>query len=231
MKKTINILIIIIVLGALGYGAYAVFFRAPVDEALVAKPIDTVDTEASTTQILAVGDSLTAGYGLPLAESYPAQLEEKLRAGGYSVTVVNAGISGETTAGLLERADFIKETKPDMILITIGGNDALRNLPIEQTKDNLGRIVRSFKEILPAQKILLMQIRSPLNAGLSYTQSFNAMYPDIAISEGIVLVPFVETQVFLNSALMSGDGIHPNKAGYALLVDQYIYPAVEKVLK
>ncbi|MDQ3076200.1 MAG: arylesterase [bacterium] len=228
MKTTVNIAILVVLLGALGYGVYALFFRKSSDKVPERERSDAV---VSSTQIVAVGDSLTAGYGLPLAESYPAQLEQKLRADGYSVTVVNAGISGETTAGLLERVDFIKETKPDIILITIGGNDALRSLPIEQTKNNITKIVQSFKEILSAEKIFLMQIRSPLNAGLAYAQKFNTMYEEISKSEKIVLVPFVESKVFLNSSFMSGDGIHPNKEGYAFLVDKYIYPAVEKALE
>ncbi|MCX6747624.1 MAG: arylesterase [Candidatus Nomurabacteria bacterium] len=229
MKKTVSILILFIVLGTLGYGVYRVFLRPSLSDEVPA--VEQNDTGVSATQIIAVGDSLTAGYGLPLAESYPAQLEERLLAEGYSVKVVNAGISGETTAGLLERVEFIKQNKPDIILITIGGNDALRNLPIEQTKNNITSIIQSFKEILPAEKIFLMQIRSPLNAGLVYAGKFNSMYEEISESEKVVLVPFVESRVFLNSAFMSGDGIHPNKEGYAFLVDKYIYPAVEKILE
>lgn len=117
-------------------------------------------------KVIAVGDSLTAGYGLNLDDSYPNQLEKKLLENNYNVQIINAGVSGETTAGLLERIDFIKNQKPEIILITIGGNDALRALPVTETEKNILTIVKSFKEVLPANKIFLMQIQAPANLGI-----------------------------------------------------------------
>ncbi len=228
MKKTISILFLVLILIVLsGYGLS--FYRSHKKQSSV----DTIAQkgEEATIKIIAVGDSLTAGYGLPLAESYPVQLEKKIKEAGYSVDIINAGISGETTAGLLERSDFILSNNPDMILITIGGNDALRSLPINQTKQNLKNIIKKFKNNVPADKIFLMQVRSPLNSGISYALSFNSMYKEIAETEGIKLIPFVETEVFLNNSLMLEDGIHPNKKGYELLIDKYILPSILKELQ
>lgn len=228
MKKTTSILLITLVLVGISWAGFYLYQSKKTES-----KVDVVAQkgEEANTKIIAVGDSLTAGYGLPLAESYPMQLEKKIKEAGYLVDVINAGISGETTAGLLERSDFVLSNKPDMILITIGGNDALRSLPINQTKQNLKNIIKKFKNNVPAEKIFLMQVRSPLNSGISYALNFNSMYKEIAEVEGIKLVPFVETEVFLNNSLMLEDGIHPNKDGYKVLVDRYVLPAVLKELE
>ncbi|MFM7088625.1 MAG: arylesterase [Candidatus Paceibacterota bacterium] len=228
MKKTTSFAFIIVVLAGLSWAGYALY-KTQNTESRVNTP--ATQAEKGETKIIAVGDSLTAGYGLPLAESYPMQLENKLQENGFSVEVINAGVSGETTAGLLERVEFIKSNEPEMILITIGGNDALRNLPIENTEKNIRAILRVFKEVVPGENIFLMQVRSPLNAGLAYATRFNAIYTDLAKQEGVHLVPFVETEVFLNSDLMLEDRIHPNKAGYAKLIEKYIYKAVAAELR
>lgn len=178
-------------------------------------------------KIIAVGDSLTAGYGLNLNESYPMQLERKLQENSFNVEVINAGISGETTAGLLDRVDFIKSNAPGMILITIGGNDALRNLPLESTEENILAIIQSFKELVPANKIFLMEIKAPLNRGIAYANQFNSIYEKISKQENINLVPFVTSEVFLDSTLMLEDRIHPNQKGYELIIEKYIYKAVK----
>lgn len=227
MKKIIKIIFIALAICGLFWVGYTWYFKdtnTPQNMSLSEK------TDASI-KIIAAGDSLTAGYGLPLSESYPMQLENKLRENGFDVEVINAGISGETTAGLLERVEFIKNQNPDMVLITIGGNDALRALPVANTEENIRGIVQSFKQILPAEKIFLMHTRSPLNAGIVYANTFNTIYEKITKEEKINLVPFVETEVFLNNSLMLDDRIHPNKAGYAFLIDEYIYKAVAKKLE
>ncbi|MFN4181221.1 MAG: arylesterase [Candidatus Paceibacteria bacterium] len=228
MKKTTSLIFIGVVLVGLSWAGFAMYRSQKTANTANTSP---TQSEKGDIKIIAVGDSLTAGYGLPLAESYPMQLEKKLNENGFSVEVINAGVSGETTAGLLERVDFIKSNEPDMILITIGGNDALRNLPIENTEKNIRAILQGFKKTVPEDKIFLMQVRSPLNAGLAYATRFNAMYEELSKQEGVHLVPFVETEVFLNSDLMLEDRIHPNKAGYAKLIDKYIYKAVAAELR
>lgn len=182
-------------------------------------------------KIIAIGDSLTAGYGLPLEDSYPKILEKQLIANNIDVEVVNAGISGETTNGLLERIDFIKSQNPDIILITIGGNDALRNLPLQNTKDNLSKIIKSLKQNINADNIYLMQIQAPANFGGDYSRDFSNLYKEIAQSEKINLLPFVIDEVFLNPDMMSKDALHPNRKGYEFIVTNYIYKKVLTNLK
>jgi acyl-CoA thioesterase I len=177
-------------------------------------------------KILAVGDSLTAGYGLSLSESYPSILAERLVSAGKNVNVINAGVSGETTAGLLERIEFIASQKPDMVLITIGGNDAFRNIPIAYTKENLIKIVSVLKKEVPEDAIYLLQIRTPLNLGLGYSGQFQKMYEEVADTEHIKILPFVEKEVFLDETKMLSDGIHPNKAGYEYIVDTFLFKEI-----
>lgn len=227
MKKTIKILLLIVFL----VGAFSVyyfdffnFFNKKLNNSIT---INNNQENADAIKIIAVGDSLTAGYGLNLNESYPMQLEKKLQENYYNVEVINAGISGETTAGLLDRVEFIKSNNPGMILITIGGNDALRNLPLESTEENILAIIQSFKELVPANKIFLMEIKAPLNRGIAYANQFNSIYEKISKQEKINLVPFVTSEVFLDSSLMLEDRIHPNQKGYELIIDKYIYKAVK----
>lgn len=188
------------------------------------------DKEAAYT-IVAFGDSLTAGYGLPLYESYPSQLEEKLSAKGLTVKVVNAGVSGETTKGNNERASFIKDQRPDMVILGIGGNDALRALPVKDMKKNIESTLAILQSAEPKPVIILLQMQSPLNAGLAYKNEFDAVYGDLSKKYDIPLVPFLVTSVFSNPDLMLSDGIHPNKAGYARLIDENIFDVVYTYLK
>lgn len=229
MKKTISLIFLVLLIGGASY--YFGLFDNFKNEN---QPTDTSpqnnENKGEAFKIIAVGDSLTAGYGLSLTDSYPMQLEARLKAEGYEVEMINAGISGETTAGLLERVEFIKSNNPDMVLITIGGNDALRNLPVDKTEENITKIIQNLKEILPADKIFLMSAQAPLNLGLAYVNKFNSIYENVEEKEGINLVPFVVSEVFLDSSLMQDDRIHPNEAGYSRLIDKYIYKAVVKEL-
>lgn len=230
MKKIISIVIIFFALaGGLYY--FGVFDNTQTSRRSTSETKNESSNEGDLFKIIAVGDSLTAGYGLPLDDSYPMQLEARLLADGHEVEVVNAGISGETTAGLLDRVEFIKSNNPDMVLITIGGNDALRNLPIANTEENITKIIQSLKEVLPAEKIFLMSAQAPLNLGLAYVNKFNSMYENIEEKEGIHVVPFVVSEVFLDGALMQDDRIHPNKTGYAKLIDKFIYKEVVRQIK
>ena len=189
------------------------------------------ESESATgTKIIAIGDSLTAGYGLELKDSYPNILEEKLKNEGYNVSVINAGISGETTAGLLDRVSFILKQKPEIVLITIGGNDAFRNLPLENTRGNILQIVSLLKKDIAPNKIFLMRVQAPENLGINYKKDFDSIYKEVAEKEGVTLVPFVEPEVFLNNKYMQQDGIHPNGSGYKQIVNQYVHPAIIKVL-
>lgn len=179
--------------------------------------------------IIAFGDSLTAGHGLPEGESYPRQLENKLRADGYSVRVINSGVSGETTAGNKARASFIASQNADIVLLGIGGNDALRYLPIEETKKNIEETIDILKANSKTQ-VILLGMRAPMNTGIAYKRQFDGMYQTIANTNNIPLIPFVTDEIFLNKNFKLEDGIHLNKEGYKKIVDEYIYPVIKTKL-
>ncbi len=230
MKRTTSIAIIVGVAAVLIVGLF-LFGR----DTSPAPTRDISDTEQSEqraeVRIVAFGDSLTAGFGLPLAESYPAILERTLHELGHSVEVVNAGVSGETTAGARERAQFIRDRQnADIVLLGIGGNDALRSLPVSEARANITHILTTLTSGEDAPQVLLLQIQAPQNAGVAYKEAFDALYPDLAREFDIPLVPFVVLEVVRDSAFMLPDGIHPNSAGYEFLVHEYIAPAVEALL-
>ena len=201
------------------------------DNASVIQTIDERGPVAGGITIIAFGDSLTAGYGLPINESYPAQLDAALKASGKQVKVINAGISGETTRGNLERAQFIRSQNPDIVLLGIGGNDALRALPVSDTKANIIKTIETLKNGENPPVIILLKMQSPLNAGLSYKREFDAMYEEIAQSQEILLVPFLTAEVFLKQENKLEDGIHLNKAGYARVIEDYLLEPVIDVIE
>ncbi len=225
MKNFKLILIILIPLVLVGFFLARIFFNDSNSN------FSNENNSEEEYTIIAFGDSLTAGYGLPLYESYPAQLEDKLKAEGLNVKVINAGVSGETTKGNNERANFVKEQKPNMVILGIGGNDALRALPISEMKNNMKSTIEIIKNAETKPKIILLQIQSPLNAGFKYKSEFDQVYKDLAKEYDLPLVPFLVSSVFLNSDLMLEDRIHPNKEGYKKLVDEYVAPAVLKEIK
>jgi acyl-CoA thioesterase-1 len=179
-------------------------------------------------KIIAFGDSLTAGYGLNLEDSYPEQLEKKLIENNYNVKIINAGVSGETSFGNLERAEFIKNQNPDIVILGIGGNDALRGLQTENTKSNIEKTINILSE--NKSKIFLLKMQAPNNLGLKYKNDFDSIYESISKDKNIILIPFIVNEVFLNKNLMLNDRIHPNKEGYKMLVEKYIYPEIIKYL-
>jgi acyl-CoA thioesterase-1 len=174
--------------------------------------------------IVAVGDSLTAGYGVEESEAYPALLEAKLHADGYPFKVINAGVSGETSSGTLSRINWvISSLKPDIVILETGANDGLRGIDPEVLAENLDRMVRILEEndirvILAGMKILP-------NLGPDYTKAFAAVYPQIAASHDVILIPFFLEAVAAEPSLNQSDRIHPTAEGYRRIVDN-IYPYV-----
>ena len=169
--------------------------------------------------IIAFGDSLFAGYGLDPRDSYPEKLENALRAKGLNADVINAGVSGDTTAAGLNRLEFTlaaQDTPPALFILELGGNDLLRGLSPEETKANLGKMLA----ILQTQKVpvLLMGMRSPPNYGPEYQAQFDAMYRDLAKEYGAALIPFWLEDVYRDPALFQSDRIHPTADGIERLV-------------
>jgi acyl-CoA thioesterase I len=225
MKIIISICILLGVAGALWY------FFMPKEYVPTVSYSSLTEEPGPQIRIIAFGDSLTAGYGLGLSESYPAQLEKRLRADGYDVQVINSGVSGETTAVNTTRAEFIRTQQPEMVILGIGGNDALRFVPIAETEKNMRQTLTTLLGGNNPPKVILLSIQSPSNAGSEYKTQFDALYPKLAAEFNVPLVPFIVEEVSRNASLVQADGIHPTKAGYAVLVAKYIAPAVEAVLK
>jgi len=183
---------------------------------------------ADSLKILALGDSLTAGYGLnDLNDSFPAQLEKALRAKGLNVEIANAGVSGDTASGGLDRLEWSVTDDTDAVILELGANDALRGLSPELTKKALDTILRKLADRhIP---VLLAGMRAPRNLGLEYTRQFDAIYPALASTHAVVFYPFFLDGVATDPKLNQGDGLHPNSAGVDEIVKR-ILPQVEELI-
>ena len=183
--------------------------------------------QAHAVRILALGDSLTAGYRLPLEKAFPAQLQAVLRLKYGDIEVLNGGLSGDTTAGGLSRLEWALADKPDAVIIELGANDALRGLPTETTRANLDAILeRLMRDDTP---VLLTGMLAPPNMGPDYANAFNAIFPDLAKKYQTVFYPFFLDGVAANPDLNMADGMHPTAEGVAIIVDN-ILPSVYKLL-
>lgn len=179
--------------------------------------------------ILAFGDSLTAGYGIQLDQAFPAQLEKKLRAEGHDATVINAGVSGDTTSGGLTRLEWtLDQKKPGYVILELGSNDMLRAVDPKVTRDNLKKML----DILKSRKIpvLLSGTRAAPNLGISFGDKYQSMYKELAEEYDAIYYPFFLDGVFWEPKLMQQDGLHPNAEGVAAIVDK-IYSKVEDLLE
>ncbi|MFZ5969954.1 MAG: arylesterase [Bacteroidota bacterium] len=168
----------------------------------------------STKTILFFGDSLTAGYGLSVEEAFPALVEKQLIKKGLAVKVVNAGLSGETSAGGLNRIDWILRQPIDVFVLELGANDGLRGLPLDQTISNLQGIINKVKGKYPQCKVVLAGMMVPPNLGKEYTEQFRKIYPDLARKNKATLIPFLLEGVAGDEKLNLTDGIHPNVEGH-----------------
>lgn len=183
--------------------------------------------EAKPLRLLAFGDSLIHGYGLAPDESLPAQLETALQASGHTVTVINAGNSGDTTASGLARLDWTLGEPADAVLLALGANDGLRGLPPDEMERNLRSIVEGIQaKGLP---ILLAGMMAPRNWGADYAAEYDAVFPRVAEDYGLLFYPFLLQDVALEPALNQNDGIHPNAAGVAVIVENLL-PQAEALL-
>jgi acyl-CoA thioesterase I len=178
---------------------------------------------ARVAVILDFGDSLTAGLGLPAAQAFPARLEAWLHAHGITARVVNAGVSGDTTTDGLARLEWALADKPDLVILALGSNDALRGIPPATVRDNLQRIIERVQRI--GAKILLLGMLAPPNWGDDYKREFDRIFPDLAEKYRLPLYPFFLEGVAMKPDLNQPDGLHPNEHGVAVLVDK-IAPVV-----
>ncbi|WP_350335691.1 arylesterase [Coralliovum pocilloporae] len=182
---------------------------------------------SATIRILAFGDSLSAGYQLAPGQSFPEQLEETLRQKGHDVTVINGGVSGDTASGGLARLDWSLGNGADLVIVELGGNDALRGIAPNATYEALSGIIKKLKKRrIP---VLLAGMKAPPNMGAAYTEEFDAIYPRLSEIYAVPLYPFFLEGVAADPGLNLADGIHPNAKGVARIVDG-ILPQVEEIL-
>jgi acyl-CoA thioesterase-1 len=172
--------------------------------------------------VMFLGDSLTAGYGLGENQAYPALLEQRWRAEGRSVRVVNAGISGDTTAGGLARIEWLLEQRPDVVVVELGANDGLRGLSLEETRLNLDEIIH--RSLQAGSQILLVGMKIPPSYGPEYSTDFANLFGELAEARGVALLPFLLEGVAAIPDLNQADGIHPNAEGQYRLAENVRAP-------
>ncbi len=189
----------------------------------------TVPAFAETPfSIVALGDSLTAGYGLPPEDAFTTRLEQRLKQNGLNVEVVNAGVSGDTSKGGLARVDWSVPDGSDLVIVELGANDALRGISPAETARNLDAIVTRLKQ--RGISVLLAGMLAPPNMGTEYENAFNAIYPKLAEKHGVELYPFFLDGVAADPKLNQADGIHPNAAGTGVIVER-LSPMVDKLVR
>ncbi|HST08676.1 MAG TPA: arylesterase [Gemmatimonadaceae bacterium] len=179
--------------------------------------------------VLFFGTSLTAGYGLAPEQAFPALIEKKAQDEGVPIKVVNAGLSGETTAGAVRRIDWVLRTPADLVVIEGGANDALRGLSPDAARANLEKLIAAVRARQPMARIALVQMEAPPNYGVPYTRSFRAIYSDVARKEGVPLLPFLLDGVAGISRLNQADGVHPNVVGERIVADN-VWKALKPIV-
>jgi len=181
---------------------------------------------ATPLKIVAFGDSLTSGHRLPRREAYPAQLEADLRAAGLPATVVNHGVSGDTSAGGVRRLEAALAEQPQILIVAFGANDGLRGVPVTQLRANLERIISTAQA--RGVSVLLCGMEALPLYGWQYTMDFHQLFPDVASKYNVPLVPFMLNGVLGSPDLMTSDGVHPNAAGAKMMADN-IFPFVKEM--
>jgi acyl-CoA thioesterase-1 len=229
-------LVAVMLLGACGGADTKARARpAPVESTTVAASGATSTAAAAgrngVPRVLFLGTSLTAGYGLddPARDAYPAVIQRLADSSGVKAFVVNAGLSGETSAGALRRVDWLLREKPDVVVIETGANDGLRGLNPDSTAGNIRQLIGRIRAVNPAAGILLVQMEAPTNLGPAYTRAFHVLFGRVASEERVALSPFLLDGVGGIGRLNQGDGIHPTPEG-ARIAAHNIWPSVQRVL-
>jgi acyl-CoA thioesterase I len=197
---------------------------------LLAGPVIEVTGAPGTGEriIVALGDSLTAGLGVASDEAYPALLEARARKAGFDYRVVNAGVSGDTSAGGLRRLDWVLRSRPDVVIVALGSNDGLRGLPVAALRDNLTTIVTRLRAA--GARVLLVGMRVPPNYGAAYAGDFAEVFGSVARRTSVAFLPFLLEGVAGDPTLNQPDGIHPNAAGQRIVADR-VWTALRPLLR
>jgi acyl-CoA thioesterase-1 len=190
-------------------------------------PVRSAPAPSTAPRVVALGDSLTAGLGLPREQAYPALLQRKLKEDGHDVEVINAGVSGDTTADGLRRANWALEGDVRLLILALGANDGLRGLPVAQMKENLQTIIHRAKQ--RGIPVLLAGMEAPPNYGEQYTREFRQVFQDLARENKVTFVPFLLDGVAGVPDLNQSDGIHPTSAGASRIAD-HLWPDVRTMI-
>lgn len=210
--------------------SYVVTMRAVTLAAGAEHTQETTQPGSTPKVILFFGDSLTAGYGLDPAQAFPAVIQAKINARGWDFRVINAGLSGDTTAGGLRRIAWVLQRPIDVLVLALGANDGLRGLPIAEARHNLQAIIDRTRQKYPQVKIVLAGMQMPTNLGREYTTSFRALFPTLAAANDAALIPFLLEGVGGIPALNLPDGIHPTPAGHAIIAEN-VWKVLEPLLQ
>lgn len=197
------------------------------------KPVSNVSASMASSQrptVLFLGTSLTAGYGIDPEQSYPAIIQQKIDSAGLDYRVINAGLSGETSAGALRRADWLFRQPVSVLVLETGANDGLRGLPPDSLRANIQGVLDRAKRLRPPPRLVLLGMRVPTNYGSTYSQQFESLYPQLAKSNGAVLVPFLLEGVGGVRALNQPDGVHPTGQGQRKMAET-VWRVLEPVLR
>ena len=186
--------------------------------------------DLESKSLLFFGDSLTAGFGIDPSQAFPALIQEKINAQGWKFHAINAGVSGETTAGGRRRIDWVLQRPIDVFVLELGANDGLRGLPIEEAKQNLQAIIDRVQQKNPRVKIVIVGMQVPTNLGRDYTSRFREIFPELAKGNNAALVPFLLDRVAAIPDLNLPDGIHPTPAGHKIVADN-VWTVLEPVLQ
>ena len=184
---------------------------------LLSPALRILANEPNVRTVVFLGDSLTAGYGLSLEKAYPAVIEEKIAQANLSWRVINAGLSGDTSAGGLGRINWLMRGKIDILILALGANDALRGFAIEATKRNLQAIIDKIKKQYPDAVIIIAGMQAPPNMGKTYAEKYNGLFPELAKKNNTGLIPFLLEGVAAVPALNQADGIHPTEEGQKIV--------------
>jgi acyl-CoA thioesterase-1 len=226
MRFLLGLVLLLCTLAVAGIGNYLV--KAPVEVGT-----DVADAgQYETLVIVAMGDSLTEGLGVPETEAYPTRLEQMLRAEGHHVRVINAGISGETSSGALSRVAWTMRLEPDIVILATGANDGLRGLDTDLLAANLDQTVAYFNN--HGVVVVLAGMKALQNMGPDYMKRFEQVYRRVAADQNLILMPFQLQDIALERRYTLSDGLHPNSAGYKIMAENiypYVIEAIERVRK
>ncbi len=194
-------------------------------------PAGNPDSSRAKVTVLFFGTSLTAGYGLAdTKQAFPNLVSERAAASGTPIVAINAGLSGETSAGAVRRIDWTLKRPVDIVVLETGGNDALRALDPDTLEDNLQQIVGKIRSAQPKAKVMIVEMQAPPNLGRAYTDRFRKAYAEVARNNDLMLVPFLLDRVAGKAELNQADGVHPNEKGEPIVADN-IWRALEPVVR